>query len=754
MIQRILAVLLGLLFPVVVACAGVDGVGEYNVVWDTPSQNSHGSMPLGNGDVGVNAWVEPGGDIVFYISKTDAWDESARLCKIGRVRVKFYPALDVSAGFRQELKLEEGLIHIQARSGGQPVDISLWVDAEQPVIRFESESDVELKCRAEVELWRLRERPFAGDEDSHSGNGLAGSSYKPTVLPDVVVSNEQDRVIWYHRNTRSIYNLSLEVQHLEALKGKFPDLLLNRTFGACISGAGFVRDGDRAVSSEKALKRHELSVCVLTDIAETPEAWLKDLEGIRSKVSSAAKSKKVTAGWWKFYWARSWISLGTSAGADEKEKLKKLNSGYVMQRFMNACSGRGGSPIKFNGSIFTVEQQPGANPESSAGCPDWRRWGGNYWFQNTRHCYWSMYAAGDFDLMKPFFNLYREAIPLSKARIKTYYGFDNAAQFPETMYLWGLPNNGDYGWGNKAPEPSNGYIKRYWSGGIELTTMMLDYYDYTQDGDFARDTLVPVAAPIISFLDQYWQKLDANGKRIFDPAQSLETYHSAVNPLPEIAGLNFVLPRLLALPDRLVSDEQRVRWTKLLNELPPMPMGERDGQKVLKPADSFGGTSNSENPELYSVFPYRVYGIGRESLDMAKKTYEVRRNRMNFCWCQDSIQAACLGLGEEAGRLVVARASSKPCQRFPAMWGPHNDWTPDTDHGNPILTTLHFMLMQYDGDKIWLFPAWPKGWDVSFKLHAPKRTVVEGEYRDGRLVSLKVTPKERSADILNMLGQQ
>ena len=29
-----------------------------NVVWDSPSENASGSMPLGNGDVGVNAWVE------------------------------------------------------------------------------------------------------------------------------------------------------------------------------------------------------------------------------------------------------------------------------------------------------------------------------------------------------------------------------------------------------------------------------------------------------------------------------------------------------------------------------------------------------------------------------------------------------------------------------------------------------------------------------------------------------------------------
>jgi hypothetical protein len=46
-------------------------------------------MPLGNGDIGLNAWVEENGDLVFFISKTDSWTDSGRLVKLGQVRVKF-----------------------------------------------------------------------------------------------------------------------------------------------------------------------------------------------------------------------------------------------------------------------------------------------------------------------------------------------------------------------------------------------------------------------------------------------------------------------------------------------------------------------------------------------------------------------------------------------------------------------------------------------------------------------------------------
>lgn len=58
------------------------------------------------------------------------------------------------------------------------------------------------------------------------------------------------------------------------------------------------------------------------------------------------------------------------------------------------------------------------------------------------------------------------------------------------------------------------------------------------------------------------------------------------------------------------------------------------------------------------------------------------------------------------------------------------------------------MLMQTIGDKIVLFPAWPKDWDVDFKLHAPKNATVECSLENGEIVSLKVIPERRSKDVV------
>jgi len=80
--------------------------------------------------------------------------------------------------------------------------------------------------------------------------------------------------------------------------------------------------------------------------------------------------------------------------------------------------------------------------------------------------------------------------------------------------------------------------------------------------------------------------------------------------------LRFLLPRLLALPEDVATAEQRARWKRLLCELPPVPMGEVKGQKVLRPAESFSDGANYENPELYAVFPFRLYG-GHVSTDIS-----------------------------------------------------------------------------------------------------------------------------------------
>jgi hypothetical protein len=75
------------------------------------------------------------------------------------------------------------------------------------------------------------------------------------------------------------------------------------------------------------------------------------------------------------------------------------------------------------------------------------------------------------------------------------------------------------------------------------------------------------------------------------------------------------------------------------------------------------------------------------------------------------------------------------------------------DNGGAGMTILQRMLLQTRGNRLLLFPAWPKEWNVDFKLHAPGNTTVEGTFRDGKVQSLSVTPKARTKDLVILQPQ-
>jgi alpha-L-fucosidase 2 len=51
-----------------------------------------------------------------------------------------------------------------------------------------------------------------------------------------------------------------------------------------------------------------------------------------------------------------------------------------------------------------------------------------------------------------------------------------------------------------------------------------------------------------------------------------------------------------------------------------------DGKRVILPAQKYGSPKNHENSELYAVFPYLLYGVGKPDLTMARDTFDARIN--------------------------------------------------------------------------------------------------------------------------------
>jgi hypothetical protein len=751
--------------PTCIAEPAAVGSHSCDVIWKTPSTGANGSMPLGNGEVGLNLWVEEGGDLLFYVARTDAWSECSQLLKLGRVRLGLEPN-PFAAGkpFCQTLKLRSGCVEINA--GG--VTLRIFVDTAQPVVYVTCSSDQPLRARASVEVWRSQRRDLKAEEKNfpmHNAGSwtMRGAEFGPPDVEawesaDIVDATQTNSLAWYHKNAYSVVHLSLELQGLRDAVETLSDPLEHRTSGGCLSGAGFVKDGDRALRSATEVKEFELRLVAHVAQNQDAAAWREGAAAILAQAPPVDTAAGRTADWWQRFWDRSWVEVDAGANSEQ------INQGYALQRWINACGGRGNYPIKFNGSIFTVDPKYTGKPDISS--PDWRDWGDCYWWQNTRLPYQPMPACGDFDLMQPLFRFYREAAPLCKARSKIYHHVDGL-YFPETMTIFGTYGNGDYGWDRRYLKPSDVMAPAWqyaWQQGLELVGLMLDYYDYTGDDELLSRELVPMARDVIAYFSARFPR-DQHEKIVLSPTQVLETYrpqdildqqgkpigrNEVVNDTPTVAGLHSVVARLLALPPSKLPPAERNTWVQMSRILPPLPIATESGKSYIRPAEQYPKNAwNIENGELYAVSPFRLFRVGQKDLETGTNTYARRLFLDVGGWTYDGQCAALLGMTAEAQRQLLAKCANKnPNHRFPAMWGPNYDWLPDQTLGGNLMLTLQYMILQADRDKIYLLPAWPKDWNVRFKLCAPKRTVIEGVFAAGKFESLSVSPPERRADLV------
>ena len=193
----------------------------------------------------------------------------------------------------------------------------------------------------------------------------------------------------------------------------------------------------------------------------------------------------------------------------------------------------------------------------------------------------------------------------------------------------------------------------------------------------------------------------------------------------------------------MLDQKARDEWKRMQPILPELPKGTKNGKSVLLPysGSQIMKSHNGENPELYAIYPFRLYGLEKPDLDLAIQTFNARKWAQKGCWVQDPVQAEMLGLTDVAEDYVHFNLTrTDPKLKFTAFWVRGCDYEPDQDNGGNGENGLQQMHMQAVDRKILLFPAWPKDWDVEFKLNAPYRTTVQGKFEKGKLVDLIVTP--------------
>ena len=726
-------------------------------------------MPCGGGDIGLNVWVE-NNEIFFYIGKSDAFDENNGLHKLGRVRVKLSPNPFSEKDFKQELDLKTGSVKISGKNGVNEVEAIFWVDVFRPVVHLEISSNKPISAEATYESWRTKDFKLRPGENFQNSYKFAPFDTIYTLKDNMEF--EGNNVLFYHRNkNKTVFDDNVKLQDLENVKNQLYNPIKNNTFGGKLFGTNLIPSGNtkgtyvntdfegwRMVSKSPS-KKIDIAVCLYTEQAKTIEDWKAGLAKVELQAKANQKTaKQKTQEWWQQFWSRSYIQIQPQ-NTDVTKPEWQVGRNYQLFRYILGCNAYGKSPTKFNGGILTYD--PVFTDGNKKLTPDFRNWcGGTMTAQNQRLVYFPMIKTGDFDMMKPQFDFYTKALRNAEIRTEQAWGHKGAS-FTEQMENYGLPNPAEYGWyrpaGYDKGLENNAWLEYLWDTSLEFCLMILETNRYANKDITEYMSLIKSC---LTFFNEHYQYLankrghrtfTEDGKLIIYPGSGAETYKMAYNPSSTIAALQTVLKGMLALPANYLTANERKDWETMLNRIPPIPLRQIDGHTCISPAITWERIQNGESPQLYPVFPWHVYGVGKPDLDIAINTWKydpkVIEFRSPMGWKQDNIWAANLGLTDEAADLCIQKLQDSG-RRFPAFWGPGFDWTPDHNWGGSGMIGLQEMLMQTSDDRIILFPAWPKKWDVTFKMYAPKNTTVECVYKNGKVEKLTVTPLEREKDIV------
>lgn len=749
------------------AFAQPKALDSYNIIWNSQSKSSAESMPCGGGDIGLNVWVEDD-EVYFYLARSGTFDENNALLKLGRIRLSISPNPFTNGSFRQELNLQDGNVVINGENDDLSAKVEIWVDVFNPVVHVEVTTSIDTEVEASYESWRYQDRASEGRANNANSYKWRG---KNVLTKKDTVTFDGDGILFYHRNGDStIFDVTVAQQQMGPVKEQMYDPLRYLTFGGYMSGENMKSDGTyhgvymdtdfkgHKLKSIARDKTHHLSIFLHTQQVSDFHKWTNGLEStIAFAQNRQKKAKQRTKDWWQQYWDRSFVLITRK----EQDSVWQTGRNYQLFRYMLGCNALGNSPTKFNGGLFTFD--PSAVDSAYRLTPDHRNWGGGtHTAQNQRLVYFPMLKSGDFDLMKPQFDFYLKALKNAELRSMHYWGHEGAC-FTEQLENFGLPNYAEYG--DKRPkgfDPGlqyNAWLEYQWDTVLEFCLMILETERYAEN-DITEYT--PLIESSLEFFDQHYQHLanqrgrktfDEDGHLVFYPGSSCETYKMAYNATSTVVGLKVLLEQFLT--SAYLPKENREKWETMLTRIPPVSFQEFKGKRTIAPAKLWERINNTEAPQLYPVYPWGIYGIGKPDLDVAINTYrldpDVQKFKSHVGWKQYNIWAARLGLTEEAARITTQKLGDSG-RRFPAFWGPGYDWVPDHNWGGSGMIGLQEMLLQTTGDSLLLFPAWPVTWDVHFKLHAPGNTTVEGIVTDGKVQTIKVTPETRRKDIVNLFG--
>ncbi|XVQ89631.1 fascin domain-containing protein [Microbispora siamensis] len=648
-------------------------LSKHDVVYNRPNTNPLYGLTVGNGRTGAMVWSQNG--LTMQTSGVDLSEQSAYAA--GLVNLATSPAMDSGySTFQQRLSLYDGTL----------------------VTKYDTNRTVTVMGSPNSEVMGIHV------DDSRSG--LSNIALTLSMWDPATVTNSADVP---DLNTWKTISTFADAGVAGLSRGQSDPNGFGYTLAATVEGAGFSTQVIDSRTVRLTITPTSSYTIWFTAASRINAPGRDSVAQARNQLSSVKSAGYATTStnyknWWHAFWARSFVQYsGLGGDADYLENV------YYLSTYMIAAGGYGNYPAHFINGVFRATQ-------------DNTKWSNAYWYWNQRDVYLSFLASNHTDLTDRHNNLYSRNYNALKAYTQTRYGVDGL-WVPETM-----------GWdGNARGTVGSDYTKNILSTGYEAAYSMYMRYRYTNDTAYLQNVAYPFMRETAKFYSAMLTHDTGTNTYYMANSNSHETYWNVRNAITDLAAVRSIFPLVIQVSQQLGVDAGlRSTWQNVLDHLVPYVVSNGAYQPHQPPISQ---TRNNENVAAELIWPYEVTGIGSPDYQTALNTWNQRPFPYGSVWSNDAVQAARLGLGDQAYQGM--KTMLQKYQNYPN--GMTNNTNGVFEYLGVHLTALNESLMQSYNDRIRVFPAVPG--DASF---AGKFTLLA---KDGFLVS-----SEREAGEVKYVG--
>jgi len=615
-------------------------LAKHDIVYNRPNTNPNYGLPVGNGRTGAMAWAANG--LTMQVSNVDASQQTA--FGAGMVNLATSPAMDSGySTFQQRLSLYDGTLTTKY-DNNRTVTIMGQPNSEVMGIHVDDTRGGVNSVTLELSLWDVANLGNSGD------------------VPNI---DTWRTVTSYADSTGAGIS-----------RGQADPQNFGYTLAATVEGANYtasVVNNSRVRLAITPTSSYTIWFTASTRLNASGNNSINQAKNALNSVKSTGYSTTYSnyRNWWHAFWSKSFVQYGGLGGdADYLENV------YYLATYMIAAGGYGNYPFHFINGVFRATG-------------DQTKWSNAYWYWNQRDVYNSFLASNHVDLMNTFNRMYSRNYNALKSYTQTRYGIDGL-WVPETM-----------GWdGNARGTVNSDFTKNIYTTGYQAAYNMYLQYRYTNDANYLRDVAYPYIREVAKFYSRMLS-VDSAGKYYMANSNAHETYWNVRNAITDLAAVRSLFPIAIQVSQQLGQNaDLRPQWQNILNNLVAYP-AENGSYVAHQPPLS--QTRNGENVASELIWPYNLTGIGYPDHQTALNTWNSRPFPYGNVWANDAVQAARLGLGDQA--FDGMKRMLRQYQNYP------NGFTNNTNgvfeyHG-VHLSALNESLLQSYNDKIRVFPAAP-----------------------------------------------